>query len=1225
MIRLLLIWLLLVAALPAVEYTLQASGVGSSTGSSGGTYTSHTMAGQVVTAESTTLSYSFASGYIAQVRKAGYVNATPTIDPIGDLAVLEDSGITTVALSGISDGSPDENQTLTISARSDNQSLILDPTITYTSPDTTGTLSFAPVSDAYGSATITVTVKDSGGTLNGASDTVQASFTVTVSPVNDSPSLDPLADLVIDEDAPQQTVALTGIGSGATNESQILSVRAWSSDTSKIPDPTVDYTSANLTGSISFTPVPDAFGQVNIIVEVEDSGGTANGGIDSFTRIFSVDILPVNDAPALVTNIGLTVEETKSGFISFNLLRTTDDDPPEGLTYTVTTVPTDGDLLRNGIALATNGTFTQADINAGILVYDHTGTTTGSDTFDFHVTDPGGLQTTGHTFTITIIADSGGTNTAPVVTLPSGTQTWIEGDAPLLLDSAATVEDAEGNLGGGTLSVTIIGGAETDDQLGIRNIGTGTGQIGVSGSIVTYEGNTLGSFSGGGGSTTLSVTLDASATPTRVQALVRALTYTHQSAAPSTTDRQVQVVLVDADGATSSPVATTVQIQAVNSAPEATFAQTTLAYVENDGAALIDTGTTVSDADSPDFNGGAVVLTIASGGGAEDVLGIQHQGGGSGQISLEGTSVGYEGTVIGSVVGGSGGTPLSVTLNIAATPTAVQALARALTFANDSDNFSTEVRTLGLTISDGDGGTSPADQLPVSMTATNDDPVLATPTTALTYVEGDGAVAISADGSVSDVDSPNFDTGIMRVDIATGSSPEDTIDVIDKGLITVSIDDDISYNGTVIGSYGGPVSGSTTMLIALNASADSTAVQALLRALHFTNASAAPVTGTRAVELSVTDGDNGSSAVRTVSITVEDQNSAPQVTLSGSAPSYTENATPVTIDGGISVTDADSTNFDGGWLRVAISANAGNQDVLEIAHTGFGAGEVGVVDDEVYYGGTLIGTIDISVANTLRVDLNFRSSPTAVSAVAAAYTFATSSQNPSTASRSIEFVVHDGDGDASATQTVSLAVVAINDAPFADDSTLATMNGVATGATLPATDHENDALSFTLTSQPANGSVVLDDDATGAITFTPSALGSGSFTYTVSDGSLVSDPVTVSTYVTGVDEPRPHVVSSPPMSATDAERFSYQVVVDVGQLGGTPDLTFRLVGAVPTGMTITEIGNTSALIDWTATGTAGSHYEFGVLFIDPAANRAGYQPVQFILQATPVAKPMGNG
>jgi hypothetical protein len=88
--------------------------------------------------------------------------------------------------------------------------VIPDPAVTYTSANSTGSLSFKPVADASGTATITVTVEDGGldGDLGTAEDNAMFSrtFDVTVSPVNDDPTLATLGNVTIDEDASEQTV-----------------------------------------------------------------------------------------------------------------------------------------------------------------------------------------------------------------------------------------------------------------------------------------------------------------------------------------------------------------------------------------------------------------------------------------------------------------------------------------------------------------------------------------------------------------------------------------------------------------------------------------------------------------------------------------------------------------------------------------------------------------------------------------------------------------------------------------------------------------------------------------------------------------------------------------------------------------------------------------------------------------------------------------------------------
>src|SRR2546422_329876 len=179
------------------------------------------------------------------------VDDTQTLNAIADPApILENAGQQTVNLSGISAGGS-ESQNLTITALSNNTGLIPNPTVTYTSPNATGSLSYTPVANASGSAIVTVTVMDDGGTANGGVDQVTRTFTVNVTAVNDPPTLNAIADPApILENAGQQTVNLSGISAGGS-ESQTLTLTALSNNTALIPNPTVTYTSPQATGSLN--------------------------------------------------------------------------------------------------------------------------------------------------------------------------------------------------------------------------------------------------------------------------------------------------------------------------------------------------------------------------------------------------------------------------------------------------------------------------------------------------------------------------------------------------------------------------------------------------------------------------------------------------------------------------------------------------------------------------------------------------------------------------------------------------------------------------------------------------------------------------------------------------------------------------------------------------------------------------------------------------------------
>src|SRR5205807_6179021 len=85
----------------------------------------------------------------------------------------------------------------------------------------TGTLTYTPAANANGSATITINLKDNGGTANGGVDTSTAqTFTITVNAVNDAPSFTKGADQTVNEDSGATTVAAwaTAISAGPGNE-----------------------------------------------------------------------------------------------------------------------------------------------------------------------------------------------------------------------------------------------------------------------------------------------------------------------------------------------------------------------------------------------------------------------------------------------------------------------------------------------------------------------------------------------------------------------------------------------------------------------------------------------------------------------------------------------------------------------------------------------------------------------------------------------------------------------------------------------------------------------------------------------------------------------------------------------------------------------------------------------------------------------------------------------
>jgi hypothetical protein len=228
----------------------------------------------------------------------------------------------------------------------------------------------------------------------------------------------------------------------------------------------------------------------------------------------------------------------------------------------------------------------------------------------------------------------------------------------------------------------------------------------VSGNQASVGGVLIGTFAGGTNKTALVVTLNASATPARVQALLHGVAFSSTSENPSTAARTVKVVVTDGAGGSSASVSKTIHVIAVNDAPVVGGFSANLNYKKGAAATILEGAATVSDVDSADFAGGQLTISFATNGQATDVLSIRNQGTAAGQIGLSGSSITYSGIVIGTATGGTNKSSLVITLNASATPSRVQTLLRNITFRSTLSSPSTLQRTLKVTLTDGDGGTS---------------------------------------------------------------------------------------------------------------------------------------------------------------------------------------------------------------------------------------------------------------------------------------------------------------------------------------------------------------------------------------------------------------------------------------------------------------------------------------------------------------------------------------
>jgi uncharacterized repeat protein (TIGR01451 family) len=304
-------------------------------------------------------------------------NDAPTISSIPDQVTSEDERISIPFTIGDAETPLDALQVSGISSNS----VVPSTNIVFGGSGANRTLTITPAADQFGTTMITVAVTDANGAA------ANAMFVLRVNPVNDAPTLSSITNVSILENAGPQTINLTRIGSGATNENDTLTIGATSSNPALIPDPTVHYTNGNTTGSLTFTPTANASGTAIITVTVDD-GQTEN---HSFSRTFMVTVNSRNDPPTIstVTNVS-TLEDTPVA-IPFRVF----DADTAPFLLTVTGVSSNTTLVAN-----TNITFDGNGTNRLVIIRpnaEQSGTTT------IRLTVNDGVTNVSTTFGLTVI------------------------------------------------------------------------------------------------------------------------------------------------------------------------------------------------------------------------------------------------------------------------------------------------------------------------------------------------------------------------------------------------------------------------------------------------------------------------------------------------------------------------------------------------------------------------------------------------------------------------------------------------------------------------------------------------------------------------------------------------------------------------------------------------------------------------------------------------------
>ncbi|RYY98333.1 MAG: hypothetical protein EOO24_18640, partial [Comamonadaceae bacterium] len=272
-----------------------------------------------------------------------------------------------------------------------------------------------------------------------------------------------------------------------------------------------------------------------------------------------------------------------------------------------------------------------------------------------------------------------------------------------MVDAQVTVSDPDGpaSFNGGWFQAQVTGNGAAEDRLSVVNAGTAVGQIGISGSNVTWGGTVIGTLDAtltGNGTGALRINLNANATAAAVQALARDIAYANTSDTPSTAARTVSFTLNDggnvgAGGALQGSRTATVNVVAVDDPAVLATTRGTASYLENDNGFYVDAGLTITDVDSTTLSGAKVVISTNYRNGEDRLAGP-----GAGVVSGTRTTYTYNGA------GGEAITlafdSLTGVMTLAGTASIAnyEAALRSVRYVNDSDNPSTAARDINITL-----------------------------------------------------------------------------------------------------------------------------------------------------------------------------------------------------------------------------------------------------------------------------------------------------------------------------------------------------------------------------------------------------------------------------------------------------------------------------------------------------------------------------------------------
>ena len=240
-------------------------------------------------------------------------------NPIGVVADDEDASDRVIDLTNVF-GDPDlPDDTLVFSVTINTNTDLVTPNIA------DGELTLSYVANQHGAADITVRATDQGGAGTWVDDT----FTVTVDPINDAPTVvSQIGDVADDEDASDRVIDLSGVFDDVDLPDDTLTLSVTINTNTDLVTPNI------ADGELTLSYAADQHGTADITVRATDSGMPVLFIEDTFT----VTVDSVNDDPTVAGPIDdvVVTENAPDSVLDLSATFYDPDVPPDTLTLSVT-------------------------------------------------------------------------------------------------------------------------------------------------------------------------------------------------------------------------------------------------------------------------------------------------------------------------------------------------------------------------------------------------------------------------------------------------------------------------------------------------------------------------------------------------------------------------------------------------------------------------------------------------------------------------------------------------------------------------------------------------------------------------------------------------------------------------------------------------------------------------------------------------------------------------